>query len=144
MLRSLQLRACLQFPACFGLHLGQLTVPRTNGRTLSEFGVESVLRHSARPFQRPRGLSGGSSPSSRLPLYAAHSQTPPPNHARGPPLVPLLSPREWPERMWNLLSLLDDSDVTQEESDEALSFRTVIGFFGAYLGWDWCEAGRQL
>lgn len=59
-------------------------------------------------------------------------------------MVPLLSPREWPERMWNLLSLLDDSDVTQEESDEALSFRTVIGFFGAYLGWDWCEAGRQL
>lgn len=50
--------------------------------------------------------------------------------------------------MWNLLSLLDGSDVTLEEnvapSSEALSFRTVIGFFGAYLGWDWCEAGRRL
>lgn len=50
--------------------------------------------------------------------------------------------------MWNLLSLLDDSDVTLEDgvapSGEARLFRTVIGFFRAYLGWDWCEAGRRL
>lgn len=53
-------------------------------------------------------------------------------------MLPLLSPREWPARMWNLLSLLDDSDVTLEDdeapSGEARPFRTVIGFFGAYLG----------
>lgn len=50
--------------------------------------------------------------------------------------------------MWNLLSLLDGSDVTLEgrvgPSGEARPSRTVIGLFGAYLGWDWCEAGRQL
>lgn len=37
--------------------------------------------------------------------------------------------------MWNLLSLLDDSDVTLEDdvvrSGETRPFRTVIGFFGA-------------
>lgn len=50
--------------------------------------------------------------------------------------------------MWNLLSLLDDSDVTLEDavarSGETRPFRTVIGFFVAYLGWDWCEAERRL
>ncbi|EGW05806.1 hypothetical protein I79_006869 [Cricetulus griseus] len=50
--------------------------------------------------------------------------------------------------MWNLLSLEDGSGATLEagarRSSEAHSSRTVIGLLGAYLGWDWCEAGRRL
>lgn len=50
--------------------------------------------------------------------------------------------------MWTLLGLLDDSGVTLEGGEapggEARPSRTVIGLFGASLGWDWCEAGRRL